>query len=105
MSNINEKIFAAQDLERAATRGMLAGQIVIVEDIIKQIRRDAGREFDAGHDEAAKALRNEADAIGDLIVILEQKKASLASTVRREQIGDTVIDASLTVHPDFAEYT
>ena len=90
-----EKQFTVQDLERAGERGMVAGQIAITEDIIKQIRRDATAEFDAGHDEAAKALREEANSLTSLIGILNNKLNRLKSKVRAQQIADTVIDANL----------
>jgi len=96
VSNINEKIFTAQDLERAGTRGMIAGQIAIVEDIIKQARSDAQAEFNDGNDKEAVALREFATRITDRIGILK-KKDGLASKVRSSQIADTILDANLEV--------
>jgi hypothetical protein len=97
VSNINEKIFTAQDLERAGTRGMIAGQIAIVEDIIKQARSDAQAEFNDGNDKEAVALREFATRITDLIGILNKKKDGLESKVRSSQIADTILDANLEV--------
>lgn len=97
MSNVNEKIFTAQDLERAGTRGMIAGQIALVEDIIKQARSDAQQEFNAGRDPEAVALREFANRLGDLTIILNKKKEGMAPKVRAAQIADTVVDASLEV--------
>jgi len=97
VSNINEKIFNAQDLERAASRGMVAGQIEIVKDIVKQARVNATSEFNAGHDPEAIVLREFANQIETLIEILDKKKDGLASRVRSSQIADTIVDANLEV--------
>jgi hypothetical protein len=97
VSNINEKIFTAQDLERAGTRGMIAGQIEIVKDIVKQARVNATSEFNAGHDPEAIALREFANQIERLLEILDKKKEGLASKVRSAQIADTIVDANLEV--------
>ena len=87
-----EKQFTVTDLERAALRGQVAGQITIVEDIIAQIRTDATAEFEAGHDEAATTLREEAKSLSSLIGILQNKLNGIQSKVRSAQIESTTFD-------------
>jgi hypothetical protein len=81
-----EKQFTVQDLERAGERGMIAGQIEVVKDIVKQARTNAQSEFNAGHDPEAIALREFANQIETLIEILDKKLNGLKSKVRAQQI-------------------
>lgn len=92
-----DKQFTVKDLERAADRGSVLGQISIVEDVIKQARSNAVGYFEAGNDEAAKSLREFAAHMSDLLDILNKKLAGMKSKSRTAQIADTVIDAGLEV--------
>ena len=84
---------------------MYSGQIAVTADIIKKIRRDATSQFNSGNDDAAKALREEADSLTGLIPEFQKKLDGLKSKALSAQIADTVIDATLEVHPDLQELT
>jgi mRNA degradation ribonuclease J1/J2 len=93
-----DKQFTVKDLERAGERGIVLGQIAVVEQIISDVRTQARGFFESGEDDAAKAMRDYATALaGGLLTVLQQKKEGLASKVRSQQITDTVIDATLEV--------
>ena len=96
-----EKQFTVRDLERAGERGSVAGQIAVVKDIIAQAKNNALANFEDGNDSAAAALRDFAGSLDSLLRILANKQEGLKSQVRREQIADTVIDATL----EYAELT
>ena len=84
-----EKLFTTQDLERAAERGMVAGQIVVTEDIIKQARTEATYYFNSGKDVEALALRDFAGTLTSLLGVLQSKLARIQSKARSAQIEST----------------
>ncbi len=94
---MNEKLFTTQDLERAAARGAIAGQLEIVNDIVRQARANATSEFNAGRDPEAIALREFAAQVESLVEILDKKREGLASRVRSSHILDTTFDSNLDV--------
>jgi flagellar biosynthesis/type III secretory pathway protein FliH len=94
-----EKLFTVKDLERAGERGIAAAQVALAKDVVKEARRMAVVLFEEGKDEGAVALRTFGDSFASLIEVFEKKQAALASKTRASQITDTVIDATLEVHP------